>query len=432
MTALDIGILINVMLVALLLLGMPIAFALGLSGMAGLALLHGTDSFAFLIAAKPYTFTAVNTFIIVPMFLLMSHLAFSAGLSEKAFEAARSWVGHIRGGLAMTTVLACAGFAAVSGSSVATAATVSRIAIPEMLRAGYSKRLSAGVVAAGGTLGVLIPPSGILVIYSIATETKLSDLLIATVFPAILTIAVYMAGIYILARFRKDTAAIALPARATWKRRLSTTGRSWEVMLLFAIVMGSIYLGIATPTESAGIGAAVAFVMAAMRLKGGSSSLINGFVETAGATASIFALIVGAGLFSVALTSTQIPQLAAEWVGGLGLPPTMLLALVMIPYLVLGCLVDPASMLLLTLPILFPIIVAAGINPILFGILVTKMTEVGAITPPVGLNVFVIVGTFPQISMSEAFKGSLPFVIMELIICTILILFPSITLVLVQ
>ena len=428
MTGVEVGLLMSGGLLVLLMLGMPIAFSLGLSGLAGLAAMQGASSFAFLVGAKPYTFTAVGTFIIVPMFLLMSHLAFSAGLSEKAFTAARAWVGHIRGGLAMTTILACAGFAAVSGSSVATAATVSRIAIPEMLRSGYSKQLSAGVVAAGGTLGVLIPPSGILVIYSIATETKLSDLLIATIGPAILTVSAYLIGIYLLAAFRPHHVPSVMPAKASWKTSFAATGKSWEVLLLFSIIMGSIYLGIATPTESAGIGAAAAFIMAALRLKGGSSALVQGFIETAGATSAIFALIVGAGLFSVALTSTQIPQLLVDWVSGLGLDPTVLLLLVLVPYLFLGCFVDPASMLLLTLPIIFPIIVEAGINPVLFGILVTKMTEIGAITPPVGLNVFVISGTFPEIRLNDAFKGAFPFVVIELTICGILIAFPVITL----
>jgi len=428
MTGLEAGALMLAALVVTLLAGMPIAFALGASGLLGLVVTRGWDSLSFLVSSKPYSLTAELTLIIVPLFLFMGHLAFSAGLSAKAFAAARAWVGHIRGGLAMTTILACAGFATVSGTSVATAATMSRIAIPEMLRAGYSQRMAAGAVAAGGTLGVMIPPSGVLVIYSIATGTPLADLLLAAIVPGLLTAAAYMAGVYAMARLRPETVAAETLPRARWGERLAATGRSWEAGLLFAIVIGSIYLGVATPTEAAAVGAATALAMALFRLHGDWRRLKGGLTETAVSTAAIFALVVGSGLFGLGLTTTQLPQQLAGWVGGLELSPTLLLILVLIPFLILGAVVDGLSMILLTMPVVFPIIQDAGINPVLFGILVTKMAEIGVISPPVGLNVFVVKGAYPDLDLGEAFKGCAPFVVVELIVVAILIVAPQLTL----
>lgn len=428
MTGVEAGLVMVGGLGVLLIAGMPIAYALGAAGLAGLALTRGWDSLAFLVASKPYAMTAELTLIIVPLFLFMGHLAFSAGLSTKAFAAARAWVGHIRGGLAMTTILACAGFATVSGTSVATAATMSHIAIPEMLRAGYSQRMSAGAVAAGGTLGVMIPPSGVLVIYSIATGTALADLLLAAILPGIVTAAAYMTGIYALARLKPEAVAAERPPRASWGERFRTARRSWEAGLLFAIVIGSIYLGVATPTEAAGVGAATALVIAVTRLRGRWRELVGGLIETAVSTSAIFALVIGSGLFGLGLTTTQLPQMLAGWVGGLELSPTVLLILILVPYLLLGAVVDGLSMILLTMPVVFPIVQDAGIHPVLFGILVTKMSEIGVITPPVGLNVFVVKGAYPDLDLGEAFRGCAPFVVMELLVVALLIAAPGLAL----
>jgi len=410
----------------LLLLGMPIAFALALCGIAGLVIARGWRASEFLLSSFPYSSTAELALIIIPLFLFMGHLAFSAGLSEKAFDAAKKWVGHLHGGLAVASVFACAAFATVSGSSVATAATMARIAIPEMLRTGYSQRLAAGSVAAGGTLGVLIPPSGILVIYSIATGVSLSELLIAAVIPGLVTAAVYGIGIHLLARLDPVSSGARLP-RSGFSARFRSLVGAWEVLLLFAIVMGAIYLGVATPTEAAAVGAAVALLLAAARRNAGRS-IWTGLVETGTTTASIFMLVVGAGLFSLGLATTQIPQAAAGFVAGLDLPPTMVLLLLLVPYLVLGAFVDGLSMILLTMPIVFPIIQQIGVDPVLFGILVTKTTEIGAITPPVGLNVFVVKGTVPELDIGACFRGCLPFVAMELLLLGLLVAFPTLTL----
>ncbi|MGE0314004.1 MAG: TRAP transporter large permease [Lautropia sp.] len=428
MTPTDIGIAMMVALPVLLVIGMPIAFALGAIGLVGLAAIRGLPSLNFLAGNFPYSATAELSLIIVPLFLFMGHLAFSSGLSGRAYAAARSWVGHVPGGLAMATVYGCAGFATVSGSSVATAATMARVAVPEMLEAGYSKRLAAGCVAAGGTLGVLIPPSGILVIYSIATGVSLSELLIAAVIPGVLTALLYAAGIAAMVRIDPSLVPAARAPRAGWAARGRALLGAWEAVLLFAIVMGSIYLGFATPTEAAAVGAAVALAIALARTRGNRKALGRGLIETGVTTSSIFALIVGAGLFGLALATTRIPQDLAAWVGTLGLGSTTLLVCLLLPYLLLGAFIDGLSMILLTMPVVYPIIQQAGIDPVLFGILVTKMTEIGAITPPVGLNVFVVQGAVPELSIGDAFRGAAPFVLIECLIVLLLVAFPGITL----
>ncbi|MEQ8346969.1 MAG: TRAP transporter large permease [Sneathiellaceae bacterium] len=411
----------------LLVAGMPIAYALGLVGLSGLAATRGLPSLEFLAGSQPYTVTANLTLIIIPLSLFMGHLALTAGLSERAFAAARAWVGHVRGGLAIASVFACAGFATVSGSSVATAATMSRIAVPHMLRAGYSQRMAAGAVAAGGTLGVLIPPSGVLVIYSLATGVSLTKLLVAAVVPGILTAIVYAAGIHAVSRFDAQVMAATRAAPEPMPARLRSLGRSWEVVLLFVIVMGAIYAGFATPTEATAVGAGAALLIALRHTAGRRRELVRGLVDTGVSTAAIFALIIGSGLFSLGFATTQIPQNAAAWVGSFDLPPVLLLVLVLLPFLVLGAFIDGLSMILLTMPTVFPVIQQAGIDPVLFGILVTKMTEIGVITPPVGLNVFVVKGACPELAIGQVFRGCVPFIGMEFLLIALLIAFPFLT-----
>ncbi|MEM8852470.1 MAG: TRAP transporter large permease [Pseudomonadota bacterium] len=416
-------------LIALLLGGMPIAFALALSGIVGLILARGWRASEFLLSSFPYSATAQLTLIIIPLFLFMGHLAFASGLSAKAFDAARALVGRVRGGLAIATVFACGGFATVSGSSVATAATMARIAIPEMLASGYKRRLAAGCVAAGGTLGVLIPPSGVLVIYSIATGAPLTELLIAAVIPGVLTALAYGVGIHLMVRMDPASAPATTMPKLTRRQRLTALGSSWELGLLFFIVMGSIYLGFATPTEAAAVGAFVALVIAIARSRGKRGKVLKeGLIETGVATSSIFALVIGAGLFSLGLSTTQIPQDTAAFLAGLDLPPTVILLLILVPFLVLGAFIDGLSMILLTMPVVYPVIEQIGVDPILFGILVTKTTEIGVITPPVGLNVFVVKAAVPNLPIGEAFRGAAPFVVMELILLGILIAIPELTL----
>jgi C4-dicarboxylate transporter DctM subunit len=411
----------------LLSLGFPIAMSLLTCGVLGLLAMRGWSAADYLLGTLPYSVTAEFAFIVVPLFLFMGHMAYSAGISEKGFRAATAWFGHIPGGLGISSVVACGAFATVSGSSIATAATISKIAIPQLLKAGYSKQLAGACVATGGTLGVLIPPSTVMVLYSIATETPIPALFMAGIVPGILTILVYAIGIRIMVKRDPQMSQMTLSPKVPYGERLKITFSSWEIILVFGVVMGSLYSGLATATEAAGFGAFAALAIAIVR--GTRMKEIKEGLQTSGSsTASIFFLIIGAGVFSAALATTQLPQNVATWTIGLNLNPVLLTVLLLLPFLVLGCFVDAASMILLTMPVVFPIVKQAGIDPVLFGVLVVKMTEIGSITPPVGLNAFVVSATNPEVSIREVFQGIMPFFVMELLIIGLLIAFPAITL----
>lgn len=427
MSAAEQGFVLVGALFILLALGFPIAMSLLTCGVLGLIAMRGWGAADYLLGTLPYAVTAEFAFIVVPLFLFMGHMAYSAGISEKGFKAAAAWLGHIPGGLAISSVVACGAFATVSGSSIATAATISKIAVPQLLKAGYTKRLAGAAVATGGTLGVLIPPSTVMVLYSIATETPIPSLFMAGIIPGILTIFVYALGIRWMVKRDPQMSQMTLNPKVGYRERLKLTFSSWEILVVFIVVMGSLYSGLATASEAAGFGAASALVIAIIR--GTKMKEIKEGLQTSGSsTASIFFLIIGAGVFSAALATTQLPQNIAVWAIGLNLDPTLLTILLLIPFLILGCFIDAASMILLTMPVVFPIVKQAGIDPVLFGILVTKMTEIGNITPPVGLNVFVVSATNPEISIRECFQGVLPFFVMEILIVALLIAFPSITL----
>jgi tripartite ATP-independent transporter DctM subunit len=416
------------LLLVLLLMRLPIAFALAGAGLAGLMWARPWRAVEYLLSTFAYSTTANYAYIVLPLFLFMGQMAFSAGLSRHAFEAGEKWLGRIPGGLAAATVFGCAIFATICGSSVATASTMARVALPEMLRQKYMPRLAAGCIAAGGTLGVLIPPSGILVVYSIVTQVSLVDLFVAAFVPGILTAVVYVVGIYVWVKINPALAPRG-DARVApnWGERFSSLGRAWELLILFAAVMGTIYLGIATPTEAAAMGAFFS-LLAVLRRRGWKQNVSAGLRETGTATCSIFALIIGAGLFSLGLSTTQLPTVLAAMVTDLNLSPTATILVILVPYLILGCFVDGISLILITMPIVFPIVVTIGYDGVLFGLLVTKAVEIGAITPPVGLNAFVVKSMAPNIEMKDIFYGCVPFVLMELMIVGLLVTFPVITL----
>jgi tripartite ATP-independent transporter DctM subunit len=412
-------------------LRIPIAFALAGAGIAGLAWARPWRAVEYLLSTFPYGATANFAYIVLPLFLFMGQMAFSAGLSRHAFEAGQKWLGRIPGGLAAATVFGCAAFSTICGSSVATASTMARVALPEMLRHGYMPRLAAGCIAAGGTLGVLIPPSGILVVYSIVTEVSLVKLFVAAFVPGLLTAVIYILGIFIWVKVQPELApqlkGVAVP---TWGEKFAALGRTWELLVLFAAVMGTIYLGVATPTEAAAMGAFFSLI-AVLRRPNRWDNVLTGLRETATATCSIFALVIGAGLFSLGLSTTQFPAKLAAFATELQWSQTAMIVMLLVPYMVLGCFVDGLSMILITMPIVYPIVTQIGFDGILFGLLVVKMVEIGAITPPVGLNAFVVKSMAPDVPLKEIFYGCIPFVVMELLIVALLIAFPQITLFLV-
>ncbi len=422
------GLAIIGLLLGLLLCRLPIAFALAGAGIVGLLWARPVRAVEFLLSTFAYSATANFAYVVLPLFLFMGSMAFSAGLSRQAFEAGQMWLGRIPGGLAAATVFGCAAFSTICGSSVATASTMARVALPEMRRKGYAGSLAAGCIAAGGTLGVLIPPSGILVIYSIITDVSLVKLFVAAFVPGILTAIVYVIGIAIWVKLKPEIAPDPKDEDIpTWKERFVSLGRTWELGILFAAVMGTIYLGVATATEAAALGAFFALI-SVLRRPGRKQAVLEGLRETGTATCSIFALIIGAGLFSLGLSTTGLPMKLAAMVTDLNLSQTATILIILIPFLILGCFVDGISMILITMPIVFPIVTAIKFDGILFGLLVVKMVEIGAITPPVGLNAFVVKSMAPGIPLKDVFMGCMPFVIMELIIVSLLIAFPQISL----
>lgn len=421
------GLMMIALLALLLVIGMPIAMALALAGIVGLAADRPWGAIEFILSTFSFSSTSQYAYVVVPLFLFMGHMAFSAGLSRNAFDVGQQLLGRMHGGLAAATIFGSAAFSTICGSSVATAATMARVAVPEMLRLGYKPSLAAGSVAAGGTLGVLIPPSGLLVIYSIVTQVSLAQLFIAAIIPGLLTTVVYMVGIGLMVKWKPELAGKRVERKYTIGENVKAVGRCWELVLIFLLVMGTIYAGLATPTEAAAAGALFS-LLAVLRRPGRWKNIGDGLKETGTASCSIFALILGAGLFSLGLTATQLPAHLATFVSGFDLSPVVLVLVILVPYLILGMFLDGVSLVLITVPIFFPMITEAGFNPILFGLVVTKAVEIGCLTPPLGLNALVVKSSIPSVGLSDVFKGCIPFVIMELFIVGLMLAFPWISL----
>jgi len=415
---------------ALIFARMPIGLALGLVGFAGYAVSVNVGP-AFALVGQTIRDVALSyTLSVIPMFVLMGNLVARAGLAQDLYTAANAFIGHRKGGLAMATIVACGGFASVSGSSVATAATMSKVSFPAMRAFGYSDRLAAGSIAAGGTLGILIPPSVIMVIYGVLTETHIGKLFAAGLLPGLLGILGYMAAV----RWTvwRDPSAGPAGERVIWINRIRALRGVWGVLLLFMIVMGGIYGGIFTPTEAAGIGAVGAGVFAGLRGRLSLSVMYEVLSETARTTAMMFFVLMGALIFAEFISFSGMPEGLVEIVSGAGLPPLGVLALMMLIYLVLGCILDSLAMILLTVPVFFPIVIALGYDPIWFGILVVVVVEIGLITPPIGLNVFVLKAMLPDVPASRIFRGVVPFIAADIVRLAILLVFPPIALILPQ
>ena len=406
--------------------GIPVFAALGIAGLFGIAATEGFEFALSQLESFSYHQTAAYLLTVVPLFILLGNFAHHAGVGQSLFGIARRWVGHWPGGLAMSSILTSAGFAATSGSSVATAATVGSMALPEMKKAGYDRRLSAGAIAAGGVLGVLIPPSVLLVFYAALTEVSAGKMLIAGVIPGLLSTFVFMVGIWLLA-IRNPTLG-APNVKAAWRERLVSLKDAWQLGVLMAVVMGGIYTGWVTPTEAAAVGAVAALLLLfGARTAGKKLSLIwHSCRDALTTTVMILMTMLGAGVFSFFLSLAQVPQLISEWVTALPLPGLVIIALFLLVYFPLGMFLDAFSMLVITLPIMFPAVVALGFDPIWFGILAVKMCEIGLITPPVGLNCYVIAGLDKDISLGDVFQGAGWFIVMEIVATAILFFFPVI------
>ncbi|MGR3539987.1 MAG: TRAP transporter large permease [Hasllibacter sp.] len=420
-------------LLLMIFLRAPIGLAMLLCGIGGLWLATGSPAmFLNRLKTEGFTTFASTSYSIIPMFLLMGQFAALSGMSGALFRAAESWLGHRKGGVAMAAVGACAGFGAICGSSLATAATMGKVALPELRRAGYAGGFSQAVLAAGGTLGILIPPSVILVIYAILTEQNIAKLFTAAIVPGVLAALGYMAAIALYARRHPDRAGTMPPAPMA--ERWAAMARVWPVVLVFALVVGGIWRGWFTPTEGAAVGAAGTGLIALLSGRLTWRLLGEALVATAVSTAMIYFIILGAGLYNGFLALSQVPQELAAWVGAQGLGPWVVLALILAFYLVFGCLMDSLSMILLTIPIFFPLVqsldfgLTADHTAIWFGILVLIVVEVGLITPPVGMNLFVINAMDRATPMTRTYGAVLWFVGTDIVRVIVLAAFPAITL----
>jgi C4-dicarboxylate transporter, DctM subunit len=366
------------------------------------------------------------TFGVIPMFLLMGAFVTVSGMSRELFRAANTWLGHLRGGLGFATILACGGFAAISGSSVATAATFSTVAYPEMRRYNYPQSFACGVVAAGGSLGAMLPPSTVLAVYGIITEQDIGKLFVAGILPGLLAISMYITTIVLLGWLRPGF----LPSgtRASWKERFESMREVWAPLLLFVFVIGGLYGGLFTPTEAGGMGAGGAFLIGVLRGRLSRKDIRASLLQATRTAAAVFTVLIGALLFGYFLTVTQTPQKVTMFLTGLGLGRYGVLALIMLMYLLLGCLMDALAMVILTVPIMFPVILSLGFDPIWFGVIIVMTVELGLIHPPVGMIVFVIKSVVHDVDFLTIFKGVLPFIITDLVRLTILIAFPIIAL----
>ena len=413
-------------LFGLMLLRVPVGMAMGLVGVGGFAYLSGSGPALKMVGQTSMRTVTDWNFAVVPLFLLMGSFATTSGMSRELFRAANGFLGHLRGGLGIATIAACGGFAAICGSSVATAATFSRVAYPEMRRYGYPQSFATGVIAAGGTLGIMIPPSTVFAVYGLITQQDIGKLFVAGIIPGIIAVLMYMATITIIGYARPGY----LPAgiRASWGERLEGMRDVWATLLLFAFVIGGIYGGLFTATEAAGMGAAGAFLIGIARRRLSGPDILRSLLEATRTTAAVFTVLIGAILFGYFLTITQTPQKVTEFLTGLGIGRYGVLALIMIMYLVLGCLMDALAMIILTVPIIFPVIVALGFDPIWFGVIIVMTVELGLIHPPVGMNIFVIKSVVEDVKISTIFYGVLPFIITDILRLILLIAFPILAL----
>jgi tripartite ATP-independent transporter DctM subunit len=420
------GILGLVALFVLLALRMPVGIAMMIVGAVGIAILNGIPAALGTLGAEPFVLASNFELLIIPLFIFMGNLAGISGMSRDLYAAAYAWIGHWRGGLASATIAACAGFAALSGSSVASAVTMGRVSLPEMKRFNYSSRLATGCIAAGGTLGILIPPSTGFIIYAILTEESIGRLFLAGMIPGILLASLFIAAIAIMTRIN---AKLGPPGpRHSWKQRGKATGRAMAMILIVVITIGGIYGGIFTTGEAAGVGAFLAFCLTAFRRQLGGGLLNNALLQTVRTTAFAFLILIGAHIFNPFLALTQIPTDLAGLLTSTNLPPIGILAIILFAFIILGTFLEGFAILVLTLPIVHPLIVQLGYDPIWFGVLMVVVLEMGLISPPVGINVFVVKAIADDVPMSEIFIGILPFWLAMFVCMILLIIFPQIAL----
>jgi C4-dicarboxylate transporter, DctM subunit len=413
---------------ALIFFRVPIAFAMAAVGFAGYALAEDLAPALALLGQTIYSTARSYDFSVLPLFILMGNFVNRAGLSSELYTASHAFLGHRRGGLAMATVVACGGFGAVCGSSLATAATFSKIAMPSMRRYGYKDTLATGVIAAGGTLGILIPPSIVMVIYGFLTDASIGKLFAAGVLPGIVAIFFYLLAVqYFIWR---DPSAGPRADRTAWPERWRALAKVWSVIVLFIVVMGGIYGGIFTPTEAAGIGAFGGFLFAILKSGMTFRELRGILIDSAATSALLFAILIGALIFANFINVVGFPQALIQFVDSLHVSPLTVILVILIIYMILGCILESISMILLTVPVFFPLVQSLGFDIIWFGIVVVCVTEISFLTPPIGMNVFVLRAMLPDVTTATIFRGVTPFFIADMFRLAVIVLIPWISLVL--
>ena len=414
------------LLILLLFSNMPIGPVMALIGFLGFGYLVNFKASFGILGTSPYTTAANHTMSTIPLFMLMGLLCFHADLSRDIYTTIRNWMGRLPGGLAMSTVGGCAGFAAVSGSSLATAVTMGTISLPEMKRYKYADSLACGCVAAGGSIGILIPPSITFIIYASLTEVSVGKLFIAGVIPGLMEAAFYMLTIYIMCKVKPEMGPPG--PSSTFKEKIVSLKNTWGIIVLFILVIGGIYAGIFTPTEAAGVGAFGALVLGLVKRKLNGNKILISLASASKNTAMLLLMLIGADIFSYFLTMSQIPFILADFVVGLPVHKGVMIWAILAVYILLGCIMPIIPAIILTIPIFFPIVSGLGYDPIWFGVVVVTMAEIGQITPPVGINVFALSGVAKEVPLGTIFKGILPFVMADIIRVILIFSFPALAL----
>ncbi len=427
MTPITAGIVGSLLLLVLLFFGMPIAFVMMFVGFLGISYLASVNAALPVVANTVYETAAYYPYTIIPLFILMGSFAGGAGITAKLYGSFDKWFRKLPGGLGIATIAACACFAALSGSSVAAAAAMGTIAIPEMRRFKYDPALAVGVVAAGGTLSFLIPPSLGFVVYGMLTEQSIGKLLVSGILPGVVLSLAFIAVIVVKVKLNPSLAPVT-PGHVSWKERFRALGGVWETMLVFVIVMGGIYLGFVNPTEAGAIGATALFIIVISKLKLTWRSLATALAEATRISVMVLFLVAGANVFSYFLALSTIPASVSAWMAALQISPYAVIAIIVIIYVLMGCFLDAISMMVLTMPVIFPVVKALGFDPIWFGVVCVIMMEAGLITPPVGLNVYTLAGVVKDVPMTTIFKGSMPFLLAMIGVTILIAIFPGIAL----
>ncbi len=421
-----IGIVGIIVLIVLLYSKMPVGFAMGFLGLIGFSYVVNFDAGLNLLARDVWDVFSSYNLTVIPLFVFMGQIAFHAGISRRLYDSAYVLLGHRRGGLAMTTVGACAGFSAICGSTNATAATMATVALPEMKRYGYDMGLATGTVAAAGSLGILIPPSVIFIVYGILTEQSIGKLFAAGILPGILLCFLFLLTIHL--RVMKNPSLAPPGPKSSIREKFRSFAGILETLTLFALVMGGIFFGLFTPTEAAAIGAFMTLLIAIIRKQLHWKEFIQSLADTTKISCMIMVIVTGAVIFGHFMAITRLPYMLADYVSSLPLPPHAIIGVIIFVYLIGGCFMDALAMIMLTIPIFFPVVQKLGFDPIWFGVVIVLITEMGVITPPVGINVYVVYGVARDVPLEKIFRGVFPMLISLLVCNLLLILFPQIAL----